>query len=368
MSGSPSEHAGAVGHHFAAFDRRDWHRPVDRGPLRFAVVGVGTFAKNRALPAISTVEQTETTVFVSNTVSESDPVAREYDIEAVVGYDEFHAGAATDDYDAVYVAAPNAFHREYAESAAKHGKHVLCEKPLATSVADARSMVDACEDAGVTLMTAYRLHVEPATRRTRELVQEGYIGRPVQVHSTFATKLLDGHDDDHWRLDPSIAGGGATIDLGVYPINAIRFLLDEDPVTVQGVTNAWGSAFDRVEEHAAFQLTFPSGVVASCSTTFDGQPDSHLQLVGTDGSISIDSPYGGDVPQEVTVECGDMRMEYTGAPVDDVCEEVAYFANHVLTGRRPGPDGRDGLTDLRVVEAVYDSAENGRRVELDADD
>jgi len=358
------ENAGNVGRRFADFARRDWEQPTEGGPIRFAVVGIGGFARNRALPAIEDVEATETTVLVSRSFDESDPIVAEYGVDAVLGYEEFHDGAATDSYDAVYVATPNLFHRDYAESAARYGKHVLCEKPLAASAADAAAMVDACEDAGVTLMTAYRLQFEPAARRTREIVSEGCIGRPVQIHSNFSTKLLDSFGPDHWRLNPEIAGGGALLDIGVYPLNTSRFLLGEDPVAVQGATNSWEPAFNQVDEHAAFQLTFPDGVVASCSTTFNGQPNSQLKIVGTEGSISIDSPYG-DVPQEIVVECGDMRMEYTGAPIDDVVEEVAYFANHVLTDRRPEPDGRDGLADLRVADAVYESAETGDRVELD---
>jgi len=364
MGERAKENAGNVGRHFADFTRRDWEQPVEDGTIRFAVVGIGGFARNRALPAISEVEPTEVTVLVSRSIAESDPIVDEYGVDAVLSYDEFHDGAATDSYDAVYVATPNLFHRDYTESAARHAKHVLCEKPLAASAEDAAAMVDACDDAGVTLMTAYRLQFEPAARRTREIIADGCIGRPVQIHSNFSTKLLDNFAPDHWRLDPELAGGGAMLDIGVYPLNTSRFLLGDDPVAVQGETNSWEPAFDRVDEHAAFQLAFPDGVVASCSTTFNGQPNSQLQIVGTEGSISIDSPYG-DVPQEIVVECGDMRMEYTGPPVDDVVEEVAYFANHVLADRRPEPDGRDGLADLQIAEAVYESAETGERVDLD---
>jgi xylose dehydrogenase (NAD/NADP) len=364
MREQTERHASNVGQHFAKFAHRDWERPAEGGPIRFAVIGIGGFARNRALPSIRAVADTEATVLVSSSAGKAADVAEEYGAERVLDYDAFHAGEATDAYDAAYVATPNKFHRKYAESAAKFGKHVLCEKPLAASVADAEAMVEACESAGVTLMTAYRLHVEPAVRRTRDIVQDGCIGRPVQIHSDFSTKLLDGFGPDHWRLDPEIAGGGAMLDIGVYPLNAARFILDEDPVAVQAVTNSWDDAFDGVDEHVAFQMAFPNGVVASCSATFDGQPNSQFRIVGTEGSISIESPYGGDIPQEIVVQCGDMSMEYTGSPVDEVTEEVAYFANHVLTDRRPGPDGHDGLYDMRVADAVYESAETGERVSI----
>ncbi|MFC6764122.1 Gfo/Idh/MocA family protein, partial [Natrinema soli] len=177
--------------------------------------------------------------------------------------------------------------------------------------------------------------------------------------------LLEHAGPDTWRLDPDLAGGGALIDLGIYPLNTIRFLLDCEPTGVYATTRSSGDPFADVDEHVAFQLEYETGATSSCTASFDAHARSALELVGTEGMIDIESPFGGVVPQEMVVESGDVRMEYTGPPVDEVHEEFDYFGYCVLTGTDPEPDGEDGLADLRAIEAAYESAETGRRVSLE---
>ncbi len=351
---------------FTNFRRRDWERESVDGTVRIAVLGIGGFARNRALPGIHDGSYCEATVLVTSSAHRTQAAAEEFDIEHVIDYDAYLAGKLEDEYDAVYISTPNAYHGQYAIAAARREKHVICEKPLEVTVDRARDVVDACSEADVTLMTAYRLQLEPTVRRSRELVADGVIGDVVQVHGGFSHPLLEYAKADSWRLDPELAGGGALVDLGIYPINTSRYLLDADPVSVYTSTHSSGEPFDRVDEHVSVQLEFPKGATAACTASFDGHASSQLQLVGTNGMISIASPFGGVVPQEIVVESGEMRMEYTGPPVDEVCEEFDYFGYCVQTGTRPDPDGMDGVTDLRVIEAAYESAEAGRRVDLDA--
>lgn len=350
---------------FAHFTRRDWERDASEGSVRLALVGVGGFAQNRALPAIANGTYCEATTLVTSSPDRTRSVAESFDVPHVIDYDSFLAGDHAETYDAVYVATPNATHGTYAIAAAAHGKHVICEKPLEADLEGARGIATACDDANVTLMTAYRLQVEPTVRRTRELVRNGVIGDVVQVHGGFSHPLLEHAGPETWRLDPDLAGGGALVDLGVYPLNTIRFLLDADPAGIYATTHSSGEPFDAVDEHVAFQLEFESGATASCTASFDAHASSRLELVGTDGMISIASPFGGVVPQEMVVESGDMRMEYTGPPVDEVREEFDYFGYCVLTGTDPEPDGEDGITDLRAIEAAYESAETECRVDLE---
>ncbi|SEQ95434.1 D-xylose 1-dehydrogenase Gfo6 [Natrinema salaciae] len=350
---------------FANFTVRDWeHEPAD-GTVRLAVVGIGGFARQRALPAIAASSYCETTTLVTSSPDDVTAVAAECDVSVVLDYDDFLAGERAAAYDAVYVATPNALHGRYATAAAERGKHVLCEKPLEITSERARGIVDACADAGVTLMTAYRLQTEPTVRRTRELVHEEVIGDVVQVHGAFSHPLLEHASPDTWRLDPELAGGGALVDLGVYPLNTIRFLLDCEPTGVYATAHSSGGPFADVDEHVAFQLEYETDATASCTASFDAHASSQLELVGTDGKIHIESPFGGVVPHEMVVESGDVRMEYTGPTVDEVCEEFDYFGYCVLTGTDPEPDGEDGLADLHAIEAAYESTETGCRVALD---
>ena len=350
---------------FSNFTRRDWERETVEETIRLAVIGIGGFTRQRALPAIADSACCETTVLVASPPESVADVAETYGVDHVVDYDPFLEGACVDAYDAVYIAAPNAVHGEYATAAADFGKHVLCEKPLETTVERARAVVDACAEAGVTLMTAYRLQTEPTVRRTRELVQDGIIGDVVQVHGGFSHPLLEQADPDTWRLDPDVAGGGALVDLGIYPLNTIRFVLACEPTGVYATTWSEDPPFADVDEHVAIQLEYETGATASCTASFDAHARSALELVGTDGMIDIESPFGGVVPQEMTVESGDVRMEYTGPRVDEVREEFDYFGYCVLTGTDPEPDGEDGLADLRAIEAAYESAETGLRVSLE---
>jgi len=354
---------------FVEFPTRDWQDSDVAETLRLAVVGLGRFARNRALPAIDESSFCELTTLVSGSPEKADRLATEYGADHVVSYEEFRDARSIDAYDAVYVATPNAYHAPYTEAAAAQGKHVLCEKPLATSVAEAEAMVEACDDAGVTLMTAYRLQTEPAVRRVRELVTEGVIGDPKHVSGWFAYRNPDQSPSaDNWRRDSSVAGGGAMIDLGVYPLNTARFILGADPVGAYATTvvDSPGAADDRdrVETRATFQLAFPDDVDATGFASFDTYSDNRLQVLGSEGRALIVSPFGGTVTQEVVVERGEARTAYAGSPVDEVVEEFDYFAYCVLTGSEPEPDGRDGVADLQVIRAIYESAQRGERVEV----
>ncbi|ELY93002.1 glucose-fructose oxidoreductase [Natrialba chahannaoensis JCM 10990] len=364
---------------FDEFTHRDWERteweqvredaqptaPDTPETVRLAIVGVGNFARNRALPAITDSRYCDPTMLVTGSPDQCRTLHEQFDIDHIVTYDAFLAGNHIDTYDAVYVATPNTFHSRYAIAAAEHGKHVICEKPLETTPERAQEIVDACDEAGVTLMTAYRLQVEPTVRRTKELVADGVIGDVVQAHAGFSHPLLDHADPDTWRLDPDLAGGGALVDLGIYPLNTIRFILEPEPDGVYAQIHSSAPPFDAVDQHVSFQLEFPTGATAACTASFDAHARSWLELIGTDGLISITSPFGGVVPQEMIVESGDVRMEYTGPPVDEVREEFEYFGYCVLTGADPEPDGEDGVMDLAIIEAAYESAETHCRVGLE---
>lgn len=349
---------------FADFMRRDWESEAVDGTVRIAIVGVGGFAQNRALPAIAAGRYCETTTLVTGSPDRARSLAEEFDVPHVIDYDAFVAGTHADAYDAAYIATPNATHSTYAIAAAEHGKHVICEKPLETTVERTQAIIDACDDADVTLMTAYRLQTEPIVRRTRELVRDGVIGEVVQIYGGFSHPLLETAGPSTWRLDPDLAGGGALVDLGIYPLNTARFLLECDPGAVYATTYSSREPFDAVDEHGTVQLEFPTGATLSATASFNAHASSRLELIGTDGTISIASPFGGVVPHEMVIESGDVRMEYTGPPVDEVREEFDYFGYCVLTGTEPEPNGTDGMTDLRIIQAAYESAETSCRVSL----
>ena len=341
---------------------RDWDTDPD-GTVRMAVVGVGGFARRLALPAIDASDYCELTTLVTGAPDERTDVAAEYGAETVVTYEAFQSGEVAGAYDAAYVVTPNRLHLPNAEAAAEQGKAVLCEKPLEATLDRAERLVAACETAGVTLMTAYRMQVDPAVRRLREFLRSGGLGDVVKLHGDFTFPVLEGsYGPDHWRLDPHLAGGGALYDVGVYPLNTSRFLLGTEPVAVEATT-AGSGPFEGVDERVAFQVRFPDDVVGSFSASFTGHAHSTLSVLGTEGRVTLEDAFVPRRGRRLVVDRG-TRTTLEGVGGDEVREEFDYFADRVLSGRPPEPDGEDGLRDMQVMDAVYDAAAAGERVRL----
>ncbi|MDZ5812014.1 D-xylose 1-dehydrogenase Gfo6 [Halorubrum sp. AD140] len=351
------------------FTRRDWET-LDPGavtdPVRVAVVGLGWFARDWALPGIARSAYTEATVVTDVDADAVETVAAERDLTGVTP-EEFRSGAAADAYDAVYVATPNATHSEYVRAAAEQGKAVLCEKPLEATLERARGLVAACRDAGVPLMVGYRMQTDPAVRRLRELLDAGVAGEVVHVHATMSQTMLgeiDG-DADQWRLDPELSGGCALMDLGVYPINTTRFVLGADPVRVSGRIRSEHGAFDGVDEHATFRLEFPDGVDALCTVSQNAQHASRLEVTGTDARLILDPAFYGREDRGFAVVRDGARVDVDVDQVHQMEEEFAYFGHQLSADEPFHPDGDHALVDARALDGIYESAETGRPVALD---
>ncbi|WP_135826385.1 D-xylose 1-dehydrogenase Gfo6 [Halorussus ruber] len=349
------------------FGRRDWQTESDLEPLRFAMIGLGWWTREEAIPATEQSDWCETTVVVSGHHDKAEDVAEIADDTATaITYDEFHDGEATDEYDAVYIATPNAKHLEFAESAAEFGKAVLCEKPMEATPERARRMVEACEDS-VPLMVAYRMQTEPAVRRARELVQDGAIGDPVLVHGSMSQRLLEMiPNPDQWRLDPDLSGPGTSVmDLGIYPLNTARFVLDTDPTAVSAFARSEEDAFGDVpDEVATFEIRFDDGTLAACSASQNAAQSSHLKVVGTEGEVSIEPAFFDRQNRKFALEVEGNRADIDYEQVDQMLEEFDYFAHQIRTDREIHPDGRHGLADIEAMHAVYESAEQESAVSI----
>jgi predicted dehydrogenase len=353
------------------FTRRDWEtldRATVTDPVRIAVVGLGWFARDWALPGIARSAYTEATVVTDVDAEAVEAVAAERDVTGV-SPEAFRSGDAADAYDAVYVATPNATHLEYVKSAAAQGKAVLCEKPLEATLDRARRLVAACRDADVPLMVGYRMQTDPAARRLRDLVDAGVAGDVVGVHAAMSQTMLgelDG-DADQWRLDPDLSGGCAAMDLGVYPLNTTRFVLGADPVRVSGRTRSEHEAFAAVDEHATFRLEFPGGVDALCSVSQNAQHASRLEVTGTDARLILDPAFYEREDRGFAVVRDGTRVDVDFDQVHQIEEEFAYFGHQLLADEPFHPDGEHALTDARALDGIYESAETGRPVALGED-
>jgi len=347
------------------FDRRDWQEAED-GTVRLAMVGIGWWTREHAIPAVASSDRCETTVAVSSSREKAERAIEDVETgERGITYDEFHDGAAADRYDAVYVSTPNARHLPYVETAADLGKHVLCEKPMEASADRARAMVDAAADGDVRLMVGYRMQTEPAVRRARDLVDAGFVGDPVHVVGHMTQRLLEMNDDpDQWRLDPDLAGPGTSVtDLGIYPLNTARFVLGADPTAVTATMASPSEAFDRVpDERATFDVRFEDGTLASCAASQNAHDSGRFEVIGVEGTLALQPAFFADDRRTLVVERDGTAAEFAFETVDQMTEEFDYFADRLLTGRSVEPNGEHGLVDVRTIEAVYEAAETGSRV------
>ena len=353
------------------FTRRDWETldpAAVTDPVRVAVVGLGWFAREWALPGIARSAYTEATVVTDVDAAAVEAVAAERDVTGVTP-EELRSGVAADAYDAVYVATPNATHLEYVEAAAAQEKAVLCEKPLEATPERARRLVVACRDAGVPLMVGYRMQTDPAVRRLRDLIDAGVAGDVVHVHATMSQTMLGelGDDTDQWRLDPELSGGGALMDLGVYPINTTRFALGTDPVRVSGRTRSEHPAFADVDEHATFRLEFPDDVDALCTVSQNAQHASRLEVTGTEARLLLDPAFYEREDRGFAVVRDGTRVDVEFDQVHQIEAEFAYFGHHLLADEPFNPDGEHALVDVRALDGIYESAETGEPVALDGD-
>ncbi|WP_254272522.1 D-xylose 1-dehydrogenase Gfo6 [Haloarcula marina] len=350
-----------------SYDDRDWQTTTD-GTVRYALLGLGWWTIDLALPAIQESDLGEVTTLVSSSSEKAQRLADENGVDHGISYDEFHDGAATDAYDAIYVGTPNAYHLEYVESAAAHGKAVLCEKPMESTVERAERMVEAAESADVPLMIAYRMQTDPAVRRAKELVADGFIGDPVSVYGNNSQPLLQMiPDHDQWRLDPDLSGYGTSVmDLGIYSLNTTRFILDRDPVAVQSQMSSHHEAFEDVpDERSGALLTLEDGVKMVTTDSQRAHEDTQLKITGTAGQIDLRPAFHGQCTMHLAR--GEMTATVSHEAFDsqrEMREEFDFFADRVLTDGEIVADGRHGLQDMRTIRAIHRAAESGDVVEL----
>ena len=356
-----------VDEYLGEFDRRDW-QTTEEGTVRFAMIALGWWTREKAIPAVQESNLAETTVVVSGSREKATDVADEYDtIERGLTYEEFHDGAAADAYDAVYICTPNALHLPYVETAADLDKAILCEKPMEASVERAEELVEAAEGTEAPLMVAYRMQTEPAVRRARELVADGVIGDPALVHGNMTQPLLELiPNPDQWRLNGDLVGYGTSVmDIGLYPLNTTRFVLDADPKRVTALAYSEREEFDDVpDERAAFSVEYPDGILGSFTASQNAAQESHLKIIGTDGQIALEPVFFPWTPRGFELSVNGATADLDWEQVNQMTEEFDYFAQCVLTGEEPHATGRHSLVDMRTLAAVYEAAETDRTVEI----
>ncbi len=336
----------------------------------FAIVGLGHLAIEQIMPAFGASKKARPVALVSGHREKALAVAQRYGIgeKNIYDYANFDKLADNPRVHVVYIVLPNGMHAEYSIRASRAGKHVLCEKPMAVSVPECEKMIAAAKEADRLLMIAYRLQYEPHHRELIRLARAGELGT---LKALLSANGQNQGDPGQWRLNKALAGGGPLPDVGIYCINAARYLTGEEPVAVSAtlIKPTSDPRFKEVEEQVDFTLRFPSGFLATCSSSYGYHNAKYLRLLGDRGFAQMDPafPYQGlKLAISKKSERGEQeeRRELELGSKNHFALEMDHMADCVKKNLRPHTPGEEGLQDQRIITAIYQAAASKREVEL----
>ena len=326
-------------------------------PVGYAAIGLGTISEifMRSCQGSSTAKITA--LVTGHPTEKGEKFAAMYGIpkSSIYTYETFDRIRDNKDVDAIYIGLPNGMHREYTLRGAAAGKHVLCEKPMATSSADCREMIDACSKARIKLMIAYRIQYEPLWAEAIRMIRDGDIGDIESIQGAYYNQQKPGA----WRLNRKLAGGGPIFDLGIYPLNAIRYITGEEPSSYSAMiaTREAGERFAEVEQSMEWLMKLPSGIIASCSCSYGTSAPGYFRINGSKGNLAFEPAYNYDDVH--------LRGQAAGSLIDIASLnrqpymftlEAEHFAHCIRNDVQPHTPGEEGLKDLLAIEAIYKAA------------
>jgi predicted dehydrogenase len=340
--------------------------PVKR-KVGYAIVGLGQLALEEVMPAFREAKLSEPVALVSGHPEKARKVAQVYGIDpgSIYDYQNYERLKENNRVEVIYIILPNSMHAEYTLRGIKAGKHVLCEKPMAVSVKESEQMVAAAKQANKKLMIAYRLHYEPFNRKVMELCKQRAIGKL----KSFSSSNCQDVKAPNIRLSQQL-GGGPVGDVGVYCINAGRYITNEEPVEVTAFAQQPKDdpRFREVSESVIFTLRYPSGVLAHCECSFGSARSERYRVVGAKGFIEMDPAFGYRGQRlflaQSNGEQGSQKSELKLEPVNHFAAEMDDFSDCLLTGKEPRTPGDMGVADMRIIEAVHEAMRSGKTVRL----
>lgn len=341
------------------------HVKVPEPPARrvgWAIVGLGQLALEEVMPAFAQCRLARPVALVSGHPDKAKKVAGVYDInpDNIYDYKSYDKLADNPAVDVIYIILPNSMHAEYTVRGVQAGKHVLCEKPMAASVKEAEEMIAAADKAKRQLMIAYRLRYEPFNMKAIDLCRKGDLGK---------LKLLtacNGQDvpAPNIRLSKALAGGPLS-DVGIYCINAFRYLTGEEPIEVTGMSHQPKDdpRFREVPESVAFTLRFPSGAIASGDCSFGIAESRRFRVQGSDSILDLEDAFGYR-GQRMFLRKKKEHSEFKLEPVNHFAAEMDDFSECILSGKATRTPGAEGLADMRVMAAITEAIESGHAVKV----
>lgn len=334
----------------------------------YAVVGLGHLALEEVLPALGMCKKSKLVALVSGSPEKMKKVAAQYGVttENCYTYETYDKLKDNKAVDVIYIILPNGLHKEYVVRGAKTGKHILCEKPMANTAEECREMIAACNAAKVKLMIAYRIQYQPHNRKLREMLQKKEFGATKMVESSNCQSTAN---PDHWRHKLKLAGGGVLPDIGLYCLNTTRFILGEEPTEVFAYqySTPGNPLFKEVEEFVSWQMRFSNGVIANCTSHYNVHESRRYRVLCEKGWLNLDKAYAYK-GQDLSSAKADGRMELHQniglAEVNQFATEMDHFSDCVINNKKPYTPGEEGLQDHIIMEAIYQSAREGKPVKI----
>lgn len=324
--------------------------------VSWGILGCAGIAERALIPAIHAASNGRLLGIASREPRKAKAWAARFDIPKV--YADHAALLGDPDIDAVYIPLPNHLHREWSVRAARAGKHVLCEKPMAMTAAEVRAMAAAAARAGVLLMEAFMYRFHPRMEAALRLLASGEVGEVRSVRSVFTFAFDAEADDYRWRPE---FGGGALYDIGCYPVSAARLVFGTEPVSVFARSRLHPE--HGVDAETDLLLEFPGRRFASLCGGFDSPFRSVLEVVGSEGRLSLERAFSAkNFDTDIEIVRGDRVRTRAFAATDQYARMVEHFGAAVLRGRplRYGPE--DAVANMRIIDAAFRSARTGRPV------
>ena len=330
--------------------------------LGIALVGLGSYSTGQLAPGLVNAEHCYLVGIVTGTPSKEKKWMEQYHIPKanVYNYENFDKIAKNDAIDIVYVVLPNSMHVEFCIRAAKAGKHVICEKPMAVSVAECDAIIDACKEAGVKLSVGYRMQSDPYTNTIKRLVKEKTFGDVHYVSSDAA--YISRGNPNQWRLNHALSGGGALMNMGVYSIQSNIYGTGTNPISVAAQQfSTMPEYFKDTDETISAQMQFPNGVVGTMFTSHNANAN-RLFVNFRKGWAELNPCHNYGPLAGKTSDGKEIKFPHKSQQM----LQMDDFAKHIKTGSTNIAPGEMGKRDMIIVEAIYQSIqEGGKTIPLD---
>lgn len=335
--------------------------------LGWAIVGLGEFATKQIMPSFAECKKSKLVALVSGDRAKAEKYAQQYGVNPknIYNYQNYDSIRNNPEVDIIYIILPNALHAEYSIRGVQAGKHIMCEKPMAITVAECQAMIEAAKKANRKLMIAYRAQYEPYNLATIQLAQSGKLGKLKLITSDHGRNLNPKEPQDRWRAQKKLAGGGSLYDIGIYSLQAARYITGEEPVAISAMIYSTPNdpRFREVEENVNFVLRFPSGVLANCSSSYGYSNTKRIQVFGSDAVLELD-PATDYYKHRLILKSKNGNQEQKIEDKNQFALEIDHLSESIIQNKQPKTPGEEGLQDVKLMQLIYEAARTGKTIKV----